>query len=483
MAEADRSAPRTEQAPRAVFTSVTKSHLASARVLMHSVRRQMPGWRRFVLLADEVDGCFDPAEEPFETVEAQGLPVPDFRRMAFRYGPMELCCALKPWGLRYLLEERGFGRALYLDSDVELYSPLSRIEEALEERNIALTPHLASPLRGPGEGPPEDHILRDGTYNGGLVGVRDSETSRSFLNWWAEKVAYDCVVDRERGLMYDQKWLDMVPALFAGVEVLRDAGYNVAYWNLANRPVTRGAAGEWLAGGTQLAFFHFSYFRPGRELPFGPVGPRRESLASEVSELLDGYAERLRDAGYEECAAWPYAYGAFGDGTPVHPAFREFHREVLYPRGLGAPEDPFDPKNGTMPALTGRWRDSAWVGAVAALYRFIVATGDRHPSAPLHGPVAFAEWCSQHGEETGVGERFVSAQRELLASFKKGGERPPRHLTGDALALLKQGKAVRVAGLCSQLSRTLHTILSKPPVRFYRAVKSALKRVVQRTDE
>jgi hypothetical protein len=450
---------------------------------MDSVRRHMPGWRRFVLLADEVDGWFDPAAEPFQTVEAQALPVPDFRRMAFRYGPMELCCALKPWGLRYLLEERGLGRVLYLDSDVELYSPLSRIEEALEERNIALTPHLVGPLRGSGEGPPEGHILRDGTYNGGLVGVRDSETSRSFLNWWTEKVAYDCLVDRERGLMYDQKWLNMVPALFAGVETLRDPGYNVAYWNLANRPVTRGAAGEWLAGGTQLAFFHFSYYRPGREPPFGPIGPCRESLSSEVTELLDGYADRLLDSGYEECAGWPYAYGAFADGTPVHPAFREFHREILYPHGLGAPEDPFDPRNGTMPALTSRWRDSVWVGAVAALYRFIVATGGRHTCAPLHDPTAFAEWCAQHSEETGVGEPFVSAQRDLSASLDGGGKRPSPPLTGDALALLKQGKAVRVAGLCSQFSLRLHRVLNKPPFKFYRAVKSALKRVVQGSDE
>ena len=34
------------------------------------------------------------------------------------------------------------------------------------------------------------------------------------------------------GVYTDQRWCDLVPALFDGVKVLRDPGLNVASWNL-----------------------------------------------------------------------------------------------------------------------------------------------------------------------------------------------------------------------------------------------------------
>ena len=37
---------------------------------------------------------------------------------------------------------------------------------------------------------------------------------------------------------YDQRWLDLVPALFDDVHIVRDPGCNVAYWNLPERYVT-----------------------------------------------------------------------------------------------------------------------------------------------------------------------------------------------------------------------------------------------------
>ena len=44
----------------AVFTIIAKNYLAHARVLMHSIKEHHPEWRRFVILADRVDECFDP---------------------------------------------------------------------------------------------------------------------------------------------------------------------------------------------------------------------------------------------------------------------------------------------------------------------------------------------------------------------------------------------------------------------------------------
>ena len=53
--------------------------------------------------------------------------------------------------------------------------------------------------------------------------------------------------------------MDMVPGLFDGVYVQRHEGWNVAYWNLAHRDVTRTVDG-YKVNGQKLVFFHFSGF-------------------------------------------------------------------------------------------------------------------------------------------------------------------------------------------------------------------------------
>ena len=50
----------------AAATIAAKSFLPYARVVAASFREHHPGVPFFVLLADEVDGCFDPTAEPFE---------------------------------------------------------------------------------------------------------------------------------------------------------------------------------------------------------------------------------------------------------------------------------------------------------------------------------------------------------------------------------------------------------------------------------
>ena len=82
-----------------------------------------------------------------------------------------------------------------------------------------MTPHLTGFIEGD-EHPCERTILQAGTYNlGFLVVTRQPDLAR-FLGWWQEKLEFQCVVDTERGLFVDQKWIDLVPGLFPGVRIL-----------------------------------------------------------------------------------------------------------------------------------------------------------------------------------------------------------------------------------------------------------------------
>ena len=65
----------------------------------------------------------------------------------------------------------------------------------------------------------------------------------------------------DRGMHVDQKWMDLVPGLFGEVFIMREPGYNVAYWNLHSRTVDL-LNGRVRVNGKPCYFFHFSGFDP-----------------------------------------------------------------------------------------------------------------------------------------------------------------------------------------------------------------------------
>lgn len=113
--------------------------------------------------------------------------------------------------------------------------------------------------------------------------------------------------------------------------ILRDPGYNVAYWNLATRHLARvgdrpagdGQDGEgpYSVNGRPLRFFHFSGYDLRRS-QFVSKHQDRQSLAQEpllreLFGLFGRYGELLRAAGHERACAWPYDFRLLADGTPL----------------------------------------------------------------------------------------------------------------------------------------------------------------------
>jgi hypothetical protein len=59
------------------------------------------------------------------------------------------------------------------------------------------------------------------------------------------------------GTFVDQKWIDLVPAFFDKVCILKHPGCNIAYWNLHERTLSQGKDAI-LVNNQPLCFFHFS---------------------------------------------------------------------------------------------------------------------------------------------------------------------------------------------------------------------------------
>jgi glycosyltransferase involved in cell wall biosynthesis/SAM-dependent methyltransferase len=317
-----------------VCTIIACNYVAFARVLAQSFRAHHPDGTCWVLVIDELDGRIDPAAEPFEVVTPADLGIEAFDQMAALYSVLELSTAVKPWLVRHLLNERGVERITYLDPDIEVHDSLEEVDRLLRDHHLVLNPHLTSPMPRDGAKPSESDILIAGSFNLGFVGLSAGKDTDFLLDWWAERLETDCRVDPERGYFVDQRWMDFAPGLVPSLEVLRDPGYNVAYWNLPGRKLAR-SNGSYTAGGRPLRFMHYSGFDPATPDVLSKHQTRvRVGDDPVLAELCRSYADRLLAAGHDAASAWEYTYDALPDGTRIDEHMRAVYREAVQEEAL-----------------------------------------------------------------------------------------------------------------------------------------------------
>lgn len=311
-----------------VFTIAAKNYLAYVRVLMNSIARVHPEYERFLCLTDTVDGCFDDSEEPFRVIEAATIGVPTFADMALRYDVMEFSTALKPSMIRWLLQNTELDLIIYLDPDIAAYSRFDAIERAFSAgASVALTPHITAPLEDGCE-PNDHHILQSGVFNLGFVAVRRGQEAAAFLAWWARRLATQAEANFSANLFTDQRWCDLAPCFLDRLAIIKDPGYNVAYWNLKERHLDQDTQGAWLANGQPLAFFHFSGVRANNPQLLSRHQNRYtwENLP-QLRPLFDAYRSELLAHGAAVVGRWPYAYDTLC-GTSVFLHMRLLYRET-----------------------------------------------------------------------------------------------------------------------------------------------------------
>ncbi len=244
---------------------VSVSYLAYARVLTRSFLSAHPGGEVVVLVIDDPHGdLVDDTCEPFRVVRPDWLDLDpsEFVVMAGIYDAMELATSLKPWVMRRLLEESG-EPLLYLDCDIEVFAPLDNLLDLAGQHGVAVTPHLLTPLPRDGLRPNATDIFVSGIYNSGFLGAGPLALSSGFLEFWCEQLARDAVIDPPNMPCADQRWLDFIDCFDHAV--VRDATFNLAYWNAWAHDLTLDG-NHVLVDGRPLGFFHFSGFDPRKPL-------------------------------------------------------------------------------------------------------------------------------------------------------------------------------------------------------------------------
>ncbi len=356
----------------AACTIVSPNYLHFARTVAASYVAQHPDQPFFVLIVADLADLADPADPadfaPFRLggtctpVLLHEIGLRDVRAEAMKYDILELNTNVKPTFLKHLLTRYALDAVVYLDPDIFVYAPLDPVFEALDAGATAvLTPHMTTPVFD-GCSPGEQDLLYNGTYNLGFIAIRASDEGRRLLDWWEARCLALGFSEGRTGLFVDQKWANLMPGLFAGVAISRDAGLNMAYWNLHER-VLRGTEDTYVvespvSGRVPLRFFHFS----GIELVETDTAADATAAANakdmtlsrntdrftlesraDLVPIFAAYRAAVRANRVPSAEALPYGWDRFSDGTAVNRLARRLFaaHATHFTRREGNSPDPF----------------------------------------------------------------------------------------------------------------------------------------------
>lgn len=222
---------KKESVPGAFCTICTAHYMDRVFALYYSIQLQQPGTELHVLVVDRTfTDRKQVADYMYLYTRSQITNTPFAEDVFQKYGhqPDKLRWSLKPVFTHFAIQHIN-ERIILLDNDICFFDDFKFLFEKLHHSRMLLTPHWRC------MNPYEDehvfsNIFTDGVFNAGFIGANRQATEA--LEWWAMVCHYKCEKNYEKGLWDDQKYLDMLPARFEGIEVLRHQGCNVASWNV-----------------------------------------------------------------------------------------------------------------------------------------------------------------------------------------------------------------------------------------------------------
>lgn len=312
------------------YTSCSINYLPKARVLADTLKRHHPDAVLVICLNDVFPSWLQLSNEPFDYIW-QPKDLGFSESWVFMHNVMEICTAVKGRALVKMLSEFTADLYLYLDPDVVVYGDLSPALQYMGDDEIGLIPHITKPESTEiGVQLTELSVVAHGTYNLGHLLIRSGDSASAFAEWWDARLTKFCYDDKEYGLFTDQRWCDLVPALFDKVRILRQPNLDVASWNIYGRSITYAGPGvqsPYVIDGFPLLTYHFS--------GTGPAGTHRRIRevfapgSSAVAEIERNYEIEIASREQDLLEKFPYGGDFFDNGELVNPRARHLYRKNI----------------------------------------------------------------------------------------------------------------------------------------------------------
>jgi len=317
-----------------VFTIVANNYLSLAITLQGSLKEHHPDWDFYIIVADSLN-------EDQKLSETQigvfALGIPNLLELAMKYNVTEFCTAVKPFAFSHLFNQKQYARVIYFDPDIVIFNKLDPIVDGLNQKSIVLTPHFITSEINYSGTVPEGGILFLGLFNLGFIGLKYSDKSILFLEWWKNRLQDKCYADKIDGFHTDQKWLDFAVILFKDdVQIVFDLGCNMAFWNLHERKLFKNNDQLFVVNrllpeteNSMLKFFHFAGFDI-KDTSSIHKYHKAYSIDDypEIREIMDDYRIKLIDNGFGNVKT-PYLFAEFETGDTITQFHRRFFRRLV----------------------------------------------------------------------------------------------------------------------------------------------------------
>lgn len=314
-----------------VYTSCSINYLPKAKVLSKTLKYFHPDAKITLLLSDRIPEWLDLSTLPFDQIWQPS----DFgfdQVWVFKHNVMEICTAVKGKALERLMqEEEQFDYYLYLDPDVCVYNKLDLIEKYMDNAEIGLVPHITKAEDTDiGIMLTEISVTAHGIYNLGHLIIKKGDESLKFAKWWGDRLSKFCYDDKDHGLFTDQRWCDLVPAIFDKVKILKQPNLDVASWNIYGRNLEKSSANDMssiLIDGYPLLTYHYS--------GTGPTGVHRyvrdimRPTSGVAAELERHYEELIETEDQSILENWKYGWDFFDNGAKITSETRKFYRRHI----------------------------------------------------------------------------------------------------------------------------------------------------------
>lgn len=247
--------------------------------------------------------------------------------LAFKYDVVEFTTSLKPYISLILLEK--YNKVVFFDPDIYVLESTKEIEDFLDNQDLLLTSHFNTPELNDVENP-DLGMMRFGSFNLGFFAVKNSINGKAFLNWWNNKCLDQCFFETQFGISTDQKWVSIANAFFDFIYIIRNPGYNVAYWNLFEREITL-SNNKYLANNNIIIFFHFStYDTEDSSKITKRANIKDKYISSALLELSNEYSNKLkRYKSIVNISDKKYSYNYFSNDKFISPTLRRAYASKI----------------------------------------------------------------------------------------------------------------------------------------------------------
>jgi hypothetical protein len=318
-----------------VFTICSNNYLAQAIVLGYSLLKYNPAYKLIIGLVDRKQESFDYSQIPFEILEVERIEIPYFDELILKYDIVELNTSVKPSFFKYLFLKYKPDSIIYLDPDIEVFSAFSELETELLTNDIIITPHFTTPINDD-KWQAEEDFLNSGLYNLGFIAIKHTLNGLKMVDWWADRLKDKAFIDYKRGLFTDQIWINFVPLFFEKVKIFTNVGYNVAYWNLHERTISRKAEIYYVNEAQPLRFYHYASFRPLNPGKIS-IGQRRFTFEDrpDIVPLFSSYCERVFQNHYNILVQFPCYFIARKEKIDFERVQKKIKEIPRYKRAIG----------------------------------------------------------------------------------------------------------------------------------------------------